>query len=312
MPKLPASMKKKTLTFALFLVSAATLPVQAQHKVFDWVRDTDELVRLTPGLRQKTHLYNPGQGGSIKLEVTAQKPVTIAVVQRRDWDNAGQEANATYRPAAIDSLQYRCMQQHVLSTTYSCDLPASDDSMALILRDEREFDHAVLASVGQVLRVPQTANAFGSSNEVRLQYYRWSCVENCYPPQFRGVRLAKEKYALSNMLKLYSLPLPEHDGEQVDVKVKSSVPMLIAVVPTAIAQQLYSQPEMLQSAVAGGICQQRAAQSVNFGCQLSANAAAQSLIVLPEPNANLPKKSKAEVEVTSVKCVANCQPLRAN
>src|SRR5438874_6159121 len=303
---------KKILTLPLFLAFALTLPVQAQQKIFDWVRDSDELVRLTPGLRQRTHLYNPGQGGSIKLEVAAQKPVTIAVVQRRDWDYAAQDPNAMYRPAAMDSLQYRCLQQHVVSTTYSCYLPASDDSMALILRDEREFDHAVLSGVGQVLHVPQTANAFGSGNEVHLQYYRWSCVENCYPPQFRGVRLAKEKYALTSMLKLYSLPLPEHDGEQVDVKVKSSVPMLIAVVPTSIAQQLYSQPEMLQSAVAGGICQQRAAQSVNFGCQLNANAAAQSLIILPEPNADVPKKSKAEIELTSVKCVANCQPLRAD
>jgi len=282
-------------------------PAAAQQKAFDWVSDTDELVRLTPGLRQKTHLYNPGQGGNIKLDITAQKPVTIAVVQRRDWDDATQDPQAIYRPAAMDRLQYSCVQEHVVSTTYSCYLPASDDSMALIVRDEREFDQAILAQVGNVLGVPHVANAFGSANTVHLQYYRWSCVQNCYPPQFRGVRLAKEKYQLSNVLKLYSLPLPEHDGEQVDVKLKSPVPMLVAVVPSAIAEQLYSKPEMLQSAVAGGICQQRAAQSVNFGCELNPNGTAQSLILIPEPNVNVPGKAKAQIELTSVKCVANCR-----
>ena len=299
-------MKKPTIP-ALLLACLTAVPATAQQKAFDWVRDNDELVRLTPGLRQKTHLYNPGHGGNIKLDVTAQKPVTVAVVQRRDWDDAAQDPQASYRPAVMDSLQYRCVQEHVLSTTYSCYLPASDDSVALILRDEREFDHAVLAGVGEALHVPQAANAFGSANEVRLQYYRWSCVENCYPPQFRGVRLAKEKYELTNVLKLYSLPLPEHDGEQVDVKLKSPVPMLVAVVPSAIAEQLYSKPEMLQSAVASGICQQRAAQSVNFGCELNPNGAAESLILLPEPGVNVPARAKAQIELTSVKCVANCR-----
>ena len=303
-------MKKFTIQ-ALLLVSLMAATAAAQQKAFDWVRDNNEVVRLTPGLRQKTHLYNPGQGGNIKLEITAQKPVTVALVQRRDWDDATQDPQAMYRPS-MDRLQYRCVQEHVLSTTYSCYLPASDDSLALILRDEREFDHAVLRGVAEALRVPHAADTFGSPNEVQLQYYRWSCVENCYPPQFRGVRLAKEKYQLTNMLKLYSLPLPEHDGEQVDVKLKSPVPMLVAVVPSAIAEQLYSKPDMLQSAVADGICQQRAAESVNFGCELNPHGAAQSLILIPEPNVNLPAKSKAQIELTSVKCVANCRAFASN
>lgn len=298
-------MPKSTLHVLVLACLAA--PAAAQQKAFDWVRDTDELVRLTPGLRQKTHLYNPGQGGNIKLDITAQKPVTVSVIQRRDWDDATQDPQAIYHPAVMDRLEYRCVQEHVVSTTYSCSLPASDDSMALIIRDERALDHAVLAGVGNALGVGDVANAFGSPNEVHLQYYRWSCVQNCYPPQFRGVRLAKEKYQLTSVLKLYSLPLPEHDGEQVDVKLKSPVPMLVAVVPSAVAEQLYSKPEMLQSAVADGICQQRAAQSVNFGCELNPSGAAESLILMPEPGVNVPAKAKAQIELTSVKCVANCR-----
>ncbi|HVH85365.1 MAG TPA: hypothetical protein VM912_01480, partial [Terriglobales bacterium] len=279
--------------------------------VFDWVRDTDEVVRLAPGLRQKTHLYNPGQGGSIKLELTSQRPVTVAIVRQREWDSATQDPQSMYRAEVMDQLQYICVQEHVVNTTYSCNLPASDDQMALVIRDERVLDREVISSIEGALGVPRDADNFGRSNEVRLQYYRWGCVQNCYPPEFRGIRLAKEKFE-PNILKTYSLPLPEHDGEQVDVKIKSSVPMLVAVVPSDIAQQLYGKPDMLESAVEGGICQQRAAQSVNFGCQLKANGAAQSLIVAPEPSAGIPKKGKTEIELKSVKCVANCKAWTGN
>jgi len=300
---------KRIFTCALLLAGVLAQSASAQM-VYDWVRDANESVRLTPGLRQNTHLYTPGQGGSIKLELTAQRPITVAMVDRRDWDDATQDPYAIYRPEVMDRLHYLCVQQHVTDLTYSCYLPASDDSMALIIRDERPLDHAVLAQVGDVLHLPHVADAF-IGNEVHLQYYRWGCVENCDPPEFRGIRLAKEKFE-PGILKTYSLPLPEHDGEQVDVKLKSSVPMLVAVVPSSAAQQLYSKPDMLESVVAAGVCQQRGAQSVNFGCELNGNGAAQSLILVPEPTAGSSKHGKTEIELKSVKCVAHCQPWTAD
>jgi hypothetical protein len=310
MPTLRRAMKK---IFALALLCAGTMVefASAQQNSFDWVRDNDQVVRLTPGLRQQMRVYDPGQGGSIKLDLNAQKPVTVAVIQRRDWNNAMQDPQAIHRDDVMDRLRYLCVQQHVVSTAYSCDLPASDDAMLLVIRDERPIERAVISQIGEALHMSRTANILAPANEVHLQYYRWGCVENCYPPEFRGVRLAKEKFE-PNILKTYSLPLPEHDGEQVDVKLKSSVPMLVAVIPSDIAQQLYAKPDLLESAVAGGICQQRAAQSVNFGCQLNANGAAQSLILIPEPSAGIPKRGKTEIELTSVKCVANCRAWPAN
>jgi hypothetical protein len=76
--------------FALALLCAGTMVefASAQQNSFDWVRDNDQLVRLTPGLRQQMRVYDPGQGGYIKLDLNAQKPVTVAVIQRRDWNNA--------------------------------------------------------------------------------------------------------------------------------------------------------------------------------------------------------------------------------
>jgi hypothetical protein len=138
------------------------------------------------------------------------------------------------------------------------------------------------------------------------------CAQNCFSPEFRDIRLSKEKYQLSNVMKAYSLPLPEHDGEQVEVKLKSPVPMLVAVVPSATAEQLYSKPEMLESALDTGICLERGMQSMNFACKLDADSGAQSLIVAPEQAADIPPRAKAEIELKSVKCVANCQPLPKN
>ena len=297
---------KQVLTLALLMASPLLQVGFAQQRVFDWVADTNEVVRLAPGVRQKTHLYNPGQGGDIKLQLTAQRPVTVAVVHRSDWDHAAEDPEAIFRAEVMDRLEYLCVQQHVVNTTYTCTLPASADQMALIVRDERTGDRAVLAGISSVLGAPHAAAALAPANEVSLEYYRWGCVQNCYASEFRGFRLAKEKFE-PNILKTYSLPLPEHDGEQVDVKMKSSVPMLMAVVPSNIAQQLYGHPDLLDDAVVNGICQQRAAQSVNFGCQLNANGTAQSLIVVPEPSAGIPKKGKTEIELTSVKCVAHCR-----
>ena len=297
---------KNALTLALLLASPMLQAGFAQQRVFNWVTDNNDVVRLAPGMRQKTRLYSPGQGGDIKLQLTAHRPVTVAVVPASEWDNATQDPQAIFRAEVMDRLHYTCIQQHVTNITYSCTLPASADSMALIVRDERTGDRAVLAGITHVLGMPHAAEAFAPSNDVQLQYYRWGCVEYCAPSEFRGFRLAKEKFE-PNILKTYSLPLPEHDGEQVDVKVKSSVPMLVAVVPSDIAQQLYGHPDMLDNAVSNGVCQQRAAQSVNFGCQLNPNGVAQSLILVPEPSAGIPKRGRTEVEVTSIKCVAHCR-----
>jgi len=40
--------------------------------------------------------------------------------------------------------------------------------------------------------------------------------------------------------------------------------------------------------------------------------AAQSLILVPEPSAGIPKRGKTQIELTSVKCVANCRVWAAN
>jgi hypothetical protein len=68
-----------------------------------------------------------------------------------------------------------------------------------------------------------------------------------------------EKYELTRILKVYGGLTPDHDGTQVSIKVKSPVPMAVAVLPSPIAGQLYL--AMMEKKVEHGrdsraICQQ--------------------------------------------------------
>jgi hypothetical protein len=61
------------------------------------------------------------------------------------------------------------------------------------------------------------------------------------------VRLVKEKYQLTSIPKIYSLFTPERPGQEVSVKIKAPVPMVVAVLPSNIADQLYDKPDKLSS-----------------------------------------------------------------
>jgi len=141
--------------------------------------------------------------------------------------------------------------------------------MTLIIQDERNNpDAAVFAGLGAVLdphnKVDRAVGVgiatvltgqgsltrrFDSPNDVHVQYYRWDCVENCVQPEFRWTQQIKEKYDLTSFLKVYGGFTPDHDGEQVSIKLKSPMPMLVAMVPSQIAGQLHLKPETLESAL---------------------------------------------------------------
>jgi len=81
--------------------------------------------------------------------------------------------------------------------------------------------------------------------------------------------------------------------------------MLVAVLPSSVANQLHGKPEMLEPALEKTPCQQRGVQSQTFQCTFNAADGPQSLIVVPEDIDKVPHK-KAEVEFFASKCVANC------
>ncbi len=318
------SMRKRAsfafgLLMALGATTASPILAQEQGKIFDWLPANDESVRMDPANFHTGRTYHPGpQGGNIHVDIESQRPVTIALTSAEDWNAALQ------RPELITSLNYLCLREHVVKTTYICDLPAQP--MTLIIRDERNNpDRAIFAGLGAVLdpheKIDRAVGVgiatiltgegsptrrFAAPNDIHIQYYRWACVSNCIQPEFQWIRQAREKYELTSFLKVYNGFTPERDGEQVSVRIKSPVPMIVALVPSDVAGQLHGRADVVDGVLERNSCQQRGVQSLEFQCTFNATDGPQALIVGPEPGARVPSHKKAEIEMLASKCVANC------
>jgi hypothetical protein len=312
------------------VVFACASPALAQQQAFEWQRGTEESVRLDPANYHGGKGYG-SQGGTIHVDIDAQQPVSIFMTAAGEWNRAMQN------PEMLGSIRMVCLREHVTKVTYTCDLPL--EPMQLIVRDDRESQSSTaLSRLGAVLKSTESlaaaepelgkamgvVNAVGSGiagmlgrqsnatprqfvapNDVDIQYYRWICISNCFPPQFQWIQQAKEEYKLTMFLKIYGGYAPDRDGEVVSIKIKAPVPMLVAVVPSSAANQLHGKPDMLEPALEKTFCQQRGVQSQTFQCTFNAADGPQSLIVGPEAGEKVPHK-KAEVEFFASKCVANC------
>jgi len=310
----------------LVILGASLLPGASfgQQKVFDWLPANDETVRLDPANYHTARTYRPNAPGQNNhVDIKAERPVTIFMTPAEDWNLALQH------PETIVNLRQVCLREHVVETTYVCEMPA--EPMTLIIRDERSSpDAAVFAGLGAVLNPnDKTDRAIGegiavvlgsqdsptrrfrSPNDVHIQYYRWDCVQNCIQPEFQWTQQVKEKYELTTFLKVYGGFRPDHDGEQVSIKIKSLVLMVVAMLPSQVADRLHSQPDALESALEKNSCQQRGVQSLQFECSFNLEDGPQSLIVAPEAGENVPHKKKAEIQMFAARCVANCELLES-
>ena len=311
------------LAFLLIFAFSVALFAQ-QQRVFNWLPANDESVRLDPAYYHTGRTYHPGaNGGNIHVDIKAERPITIFLTSAEGWNQALQH------PEAIANLRQLCTREHVMETTYLCDLPA--EPMTLVIRDERNSpDTAVFAGLGAVLdpnnrteravgegiaAIMTGSNSatrrFKSPNDVHIQYFRWDCVENCIQPEYQWTRQVKEKYELTSFLKVYGGFAPDHDGEQISIKIKSPVPMVVAMVPSQVANRLHAEPETFESALEKNSCQQRGVQSLQFECTFNVADGPQSLIVVPESTASVPNHKKAEIEMLAARCVANCALLES-
>jgi hypothetical protein len=291
---------KITCTLGLLLCAFAQSST-AQPKTFAWTRASDEAVRLDPADYHTGRVYRPGPGGgNMHIDVQSKQPVTIAMAFADDWNNALQHPD----PATLSSLTYRCVREHVTTTTYECHLP-SERPMVLIIQDERTPDRAILTGIVAVLN--RGAKKFISPNDLTITYYSWTCVNNCIQPEYQWFRLVKEKYELTSVPKIYSLLTPERDGQRLSVKIKAPVPMTIAVLPSKFADQIYDKPETLSSGLGNTACKQRGVQSLTFDCHFNLTDGPQSLVI--KPDASFSGHKKAEIELQTVRCVANCSTI---
>lgn len=290
-------MRNLSLLGCWFVLCAGGLWAQPP-RTFDWVRASDEIVQLDPSDFHAGRVYHPAAGGgNMHVLIHAKRPVTLAMTWAHEWNEAQSH------PETFGNLEYRCMREHVLDTTYECHLP-SDRPMVLVIHDERTPDRAILQGIG-VLVGRVGARQLVSPNDVQITYHRWECVQNCVQPEYQWVRVVKEKYNLTPAPKLYTVLTPEYDGQRMWMKIKAGAPITVAVLPSKMADQVYDQPDTLASALSQTACKQRGVQSMEFECKINRADGPQSLIVFQE----LPARSqkKAEIEFQALKCTANCE-----
>jgi hypothetical protein len=313
----------KLALFALaFALGPLSISSYAQaDKVFEWQPANDESLRLDPANYHSGRTYHPGSaGGNIHVDIKAEKPVTIFLADANAWSYALQH------PEALRHIQPMCMHEHVVDTTYTCNLPPA--AVTLVIRDERnspdsavyagigavstgneDIDRAIGVGIATILTGPDSpTHKYQSPNDIHIQYYRWTCIKNCIQPEFQWLEQIKEKYDLTAILKVYGGFSPDHDKTDISISIKSPVPMLVAMLPSATANQLHARPETLETALQSASCQQRAVQKLQFQCTFNVADGPQSLIVVPESTDKVPHK-KAEIEVQAVKCIANCELL---
>ena len=116
-------MRNLFLLGLLIIMSAACLLGQPQRN-FDWVRASDELVQLDPMEFHAGRVYRPGpDGGNMHVIIHARQPVTLAMTWAREWNDA------QLHPETLGGLEYRCVREHVVDTTYECHLPPGRTSI---------------------------------------------------------------------------------------------------------------------------------------------------------------------------------------
>ncbi|MGH9501981.1 MAG: hypothetical protein ACRD20_03935 [Terriglobales bacterium] len=283
------------------------------QKTYGWVPQGTDTYRLGPGAYNGIAQFSP-QGWEamrIRMDISARSPIMIGVATLQDWNNAVQDAEL------LRKLNYACVSTNVTRLNFSCDFYASNIARVVVVRDMRSWEHRdrgdhmghmerpMVSGVG----VPLAHMAYDSflANEIRITPLHWGCTAYCDlpdPPRFAWVRLRKEKYEITSAMKSYGPFTPEKDGDKVRIQVKTPFPMTVALVPSPLADELYDSRDHAHEILSKTSCKQYGVQKTTFDCTLQLSDGPQQLVLLPE--VEIAKKKKAEVEISTVKCVANC------
>ena len=278
--------------FATLLFCALAANSYAQNQII-WVPANGETILLGPaGLRAGRVYYPAVGGGGMHVQIESRYPVTVAMTWADEWNSAMQ------RPGAFAHLSFLCVKGHVTSAIYECHLP-SDRPMIITFRDERRPEGAALTAAGAMLG--PAARPFLSPNDLHIQYF------NCIQPEFHWRRILDEKYQITQVPKIYSLMTPDHDGQELSVKVKSPIPLTVALLPSHLADQVYDKTVSLTAALDQTGCKERGVQSMSFNCTFNVANGTQTLLIIPDIDFSGHKK--ATVEANTVKCVERCELL---
>jgi hypothetical protein len=290
----------RILSIATLLVCAFAANLSAQdNRVFDWTPANTETIPMEPASMRASRVYHPeAGGGNLHVGIESRYPVTIAMTWADEW------ATAMQHPESPVNFEFLCIKEHVTSTVYECHLP-SERPMIITFHDERRPEKPVIATIGIILG--PRAQQFIPGNDLHIQYYAWNCVDNCILPEFHWRRILNEKYQVTSVPKIYSLMTPDHDGQELSVKIKSPIPMTVALLPSHLADQVYDKTVSLTDALDQTGCKERGVQSMTFNCNFNVANGTQTLLILPD--ITFSGNKKANVEVNTVKCVDHCDLL---
>ena len=290
----------KPFIFALLLLGAFAVISSAQdNRVFDWTPANTETIPMEPASWHAGRVYHPAAGGgNMHVAIEAQHPVTVAMAWADEWNSAMQH------PESPANFNLFCPKEHVTSAIFECHLP-SERPMIITFRDERRPEKAAVQAIGVILG--PGVRQFISPNNLHIQYYSWSCVDNCVLPEFHWRRILNEKYDVTPAPKVYSLMTPDHDGQELSVKIKSPIPLTVALLPSHLADQVYDKSVTLSDALGQTGCKERGVQSMSFNCTFNVANGSQTLFILPDISFSGHKK--ANVEVETVRCVEHCELL---
>jgi hypothetical protein len=278
-----------TLLFCVFAIAANSY---AQNGVV-WVAANSETILLEPASLHAGRMYYPAVGGGgMHVQVDSRYPVTVAMALADEWNAAMQH------PGAPANFGFLCVKEHVSNAIYECHLP-SERPMIITFRDERRPERPVLSNIGAMLG--PGARPFFAPNGLHIQYF------NCIQPEFHWRRILNEKYQITAAPKVYSLMTPDHDGQELSVKIKSPIPLTVALLPSHLADQVYDKTVTLTDALDQTGCKERGVQSMSFNCTFDVANGTQTLLILPDIEFSGHKK--ATVEANTVRCVERCELL---
>ena len=177
--------------------------------------------------------------------------------------------------------------------------------MIITFRDERKPEKPVIIDHRRHPRTWRAAIHFPQRSPYPV--LRWNCVDNCILPEFHWRRILNEKYDITQAPKVYSLMTPDHDGQELSVKIKSPIPLTVAMLPSQSCRSGLRPDHPLTEALDQTGCKQRGVQKMSFNCTFNVANGTQTLLILPDINFSGHKK--ANVEIDTVKCVEHCDLL---
>jgi hypothetical protein len=292
-------MRHLSVYVALLLCALVATANAQDNRVFDWTPANAETIPMEPASLHAGRVYHPAAGGgNMHVNIESRYPVTVAMAWADEWNAAMQHPDA---PVNFDFLG---VKEHVTSTIYECHLP-SERPMIITFHDERRPEKPVVSTISVILGT--NVQQFISPNNLHIQYYSWNCVDNCVLPCFEWRRILNEKYEVTTAPKVYSLMTPDHDDQKLSVKIKSPIPLTVALLPSHLADQVYDKTVSLADALGQTGCKERGVQKMSFNCSFNVANGSQTLLILPDITVSGNKK--ANVEVNTVKCVDHCDLL---